>query len=176
MGTIKSLTFFLLWLCYPWSCRAGDAVSLRGEGDWVLIKLTAFNPCSIWGINDACRDHADWCLVLFFLWEGGPVLVLEEGWGEIVMTLFFVFFNILDLLLFLDLLIKLLWKWVGHSGLALGWSHGVRWGESVCTGSFSRWPKAWQITGMRWSLFCEAFSWWRLASVCAYIFWCWKWD
>ena len=69
--------------------------------------------------------------------------MLEEGWGEIVMTLFFVFFfNFLDLLLLLDLLIKLLWKWVGYSGLALGWSHCVRWGELVCTGSFSSWPKA----------------------------------
>ena len=69
--------------------------------------------------------------------------MLEEGWGEIAMTLVFLSFsNILDLHFLLDLLIKLLWKWVGRSGSALGSLQGVCWGESMCISSFSSWLRA----------------------------------
>ena len=63
----------------------------------------------------------------------GPVLALEEGWDEIVMILLFSsFFNILDLLLLLDLLIKSLWKWVWDILVRLWGGRMVCAGENRC--------------------------------------------
>ena len=58
--------------------------------------------------------------------KGGPVLALEEGWGEIVMTLFFVFFSTSSTSFFVRTAIQITFEMgVGHSGSALGWLHGV---------------------------------------------------
>ena len=35
----------------------GEATSLKGEGDWILVKFKAFNSCFSLKLNDALLDY-----------------------------------------------------------------------------------------------------------------------